>query len=45
MADIYIIHGWTYTIEPWRHTVTILRENGLSVKMLQVPGLDRKSVV
>ena len=43
MADLYIIHGWTYTIEPWRHTVAILRENGISVKMLQVPGLTEPS--
>ena len=43
MADLYIIHGWTYTIEPWRSTLAILRENGISVKMLRVPGLTEKS--
>lgn len=43
MADLYIIHGWTYTVEPWRHTLQILRENGISVKMLHVPGLTEKS--
>lgn len=43
MADLYIIHGWTYTIEPWRKTLAILRENGISVKMLRVPGLTEES--
>lgn len=43
MADLYIIHGWTYTIEPWRKTLEILRENGISVKMLRVPGLTEES--
>ncbi len=43
MADLYIIHGWTYTVEPWRNTLTMLRDNGISVKMLRVPGLTEKS--
>ena len=40
---LYIIHGWTYTIEPWRNTVETLRALGLRVKMLHVPGLTEKS--
>lgn len=43
MADLYIIHGWTYTVEPWKNTLKILRDNGISVKMLNVPGLTEKS--
>lgn len=43
MADLYIVHGWTYTVEPWKHTIAILRENGISVKMLHVPGLTEPS--
>lgn len=43
MIDLYIIHGWTYTIEPWRTTVGILREAGINVKMLRVPGLTEPS--
>lgn len=43
MADLYIVHGWTYTIEPWKRTIDLLRERGLSVKMLHVPGLTEKS--
>lgn len=41
--DLYIIHGWTYTVEPWRTTVGILREAGINVKMLPVPGLTEQS--
>lgn len=43
MADLYIIHGWTYTVEPWRNTIEMLRKNGLSIKMLRVPGLTSPS--
>ena len=43
MADLYIIHGWTYTVEPWKNTLAMLRNNGLSVKMLHVPGLTEPS--
>lgn len=43
MTDLYIIHGWTYTIEPWRKTLALIREAGLSVKMLRVPGLTEPS--
>lgn len=43
MADLYIIHGWTYTVEPWKKTLEMLRSNGVSVKMLHVPGLTEES--
>jgi pimeloyl-ACP methyl ester carboxylesterase len=43
MADLYIVHGWTYTVEPWRKTLEILRDNEISVKMLRVPGLTEDS--
>lgn len=43
MADLYIIHGWTYTVEPWKKTLELLKEQGLSIKMLHVPGLTEES--
>ena len=43
MADLYIVHGWTYTVEPWKKTIEILRNKGISVKMLHVPGLTEES--
>ena len=41
--DLYIIHGWTYTVEPWGKTLKLLSEAGLRVKMLHVPGLTEPS--
>lgn len=43
MIDLYIIHGWTYTVEPWKHTLAILAKNGINAKMLHVPGLTEPS--
>lgn len=43
MVDLYIIHGWTYTVEPWQETLALLKKAGLNVKMLHVPGLTEKS--
>lgn len=40
---LYIIHGWTYTVEPWRQTIALLEKAGVSVKMLHVPGLTESS--
>lgn len=40
---LYIIHGWTYTVEPWTKTIELLEKNNVSVKMLNVPGLTAPS--
>ena len=40
---LYIIHGWTYSIEPWTATVSILRSKGYEVRQLRVPGLTVES--
>ena len=42
-VDLYIIHGWTYTVEPWSTTLALLAKSGVRVKMLHVPGLTEKS--
>lgn len=42
-ADLYIVHGWTYTVGPWATTLKILAKNGVRVKMLKVPGLTTPS--
>lgn len=42
-STIYIIHGWTYTVEPWTSTVSVLRSWGYEVKQLRVPGLTEPS--
>ena len=44
MKTLYIIHGWTYTVEPWTKTIEILRDKyKIEVKMLHVPGLTEQS--
>ena len=43
MVDLYIVHGWTYTVKPWDETLALLKKAGISVKMLHVPGLTEKS--
>lgn len=43
MVDLYIIHGWTYTVKPWDETLALLKKAGFNVKMLHVPGLTEKS--
>lgn len=40
---LYIIHGWTYTVEPWNGTIAALKKAGVNVKMLNVPGLTALS--
>lgn len=40
---LYIVHGWTYSIEPWTATVSILRSEGVEVEQLRVPGLTSPS--
>ena len=41
--DLYIIHGWTYTVEPWKATLDMLKKEGFKIKMLHVPGLTEPS--
>lgn len=40
---LYIVHGWTYTIEPWKKVADTLRHNGIEVVQLKVPGLTSPS--
>lgn len=44
MKTLYIIHGWTYTVEPWNRTIKILNDKyQIKVEMLHVPGLTDPS--
>ncbi len=43
MKTLYVIHGWTYTVEPWQTTINILEKHGIKIKMLNVPGLTTPS--
>jgi len=43
VKTLYVIHGWTYTVEPWKTTIEILKKHGIEIKMLNVPGLTTPS--
>lgn len=41
---LYIIHGWTYSVEPWAKTLKLLSEKyRINVEILHVPGLTDPS--
>ncbi len=40
---LYIIHGWTYSVEPWSQTLIELSNLGIETTMLRVPGLTSPS--
>ncbi len=42
-VKLYIIHGWTYSLEPWNNTIKALKEQGIEPKILKVPGLTTPS--
>ena len=43
VKKLWIIHGWTYSIEPWTSVVSILRSKGVEVTQFRVPGLTSES--
>lgn len=43
VKTLYIIHGWTYSMEPWSPVVKSLKQSGIEVRQLKVPGLTTKS--
>jgi pimeloyl-ACP methyl ester carboxylesterase len=40
---LFIIHGWTYSLDKWQKIVPILESNGFDVELLKVPGLTSPS--
>lgn len=39
---IFILHGWTYSLEKWRKLLDLLKKKGIESVMLNVPGLTSK---
>lgn len=39
MKKIYILHGWTYSLEKWKPIVELLNRDGVETLMLKIPGL------
>ena len=42
MKKIFILHGWTYSIEKWNPFVKLLKQKGIEVNILKIPGLTDK---
>lgn len=43
LKPLYIVHGWTYSIDKWRNLTDKLRQAGFAPVMLPVPGLTKDS--
>lgn len=43
MKKIYIVHGWTYTLDAWDECIAGLKAAGFDPVMLRVPGLTAPS--
>lgn len=39
MKNIYILHGWTYSLDKWEPIISKLKATGLNPIQLKVPGL------
>ncbi len=39
MKKIYIIHGWSYSIEKWEEIVSLFKKENINAQILKVPGL------
>ena len=39
---IYILHGWSYSLDKWEPFVSILKRKKLSTVLLKIPGLTEK---
>jgi len=40
---IYILHGWTYSLDKWQKFSNLLKQAGFDPVFLQIPGLTEKS--
>ena len=43
MHKLYIIHGWTYKVEPWETVIKDLKKHQIDAELLRVPGLGEPS--
>ncbi len=42
LRKIYILHGWTYSLEKWEEFNRLLKEKGFEPILLKIPGLTEK---
>lgn len=38
-SKLFILHGWTYSIEKWKPFLNLLEQDGVEYEMLKIPGL------
>ena len=43
MKKIYILHGWTYSLEKWSAFEKLLKREGFDPIFLKIPGLTSES--
>ena len=43
IKKVYILHGWTYSLEKWEKFNDILKKNDIVPVFLKIPGLTEKS--
>ncbi|MDP3997988.1 MAG: alpha/beta hydrolase [bacterium] len=43
LKKVYILHGWTYSLDKWQTLIDLLKKNGLNPVLLKVPGLTQES--
>ena len=41
-SSIYILHGWTYTLDKWANFARELESKRFEIKLLKIPGLTEK---
>lgn len=41
-SPIYILHGWSYSVEKWTPFVKDLESKGFKINLLKIPGLTEK---
>lgn len=43
MDKIYILHGWSYSVDKWKIFTGLLKRQGFDVHILKIPGLTMES--
>lgn len=43
VKKIYILHGWTYSINRWRQFISLVKMKGFNPVLLNIPGLTGKT--
>lgn len=43
LKKIYILHGWTYSLEKWERFADLLKQAGFEAVFLKIPGLTGES--